>query len=100
MLYATKKKHRIIVEVDEHNLDEMAMYLERRRDVENAKDLLQGYLDNAKVKPVATTEKPAESKYDDPAYIEKVLTLAEKHELDVEGKDIPQIVEELKSLKK
>lgn len=86
-LYSTKVKDNKIVEVNEHNYKDLATYLEYRRDVKGARELLEGYLG-------------INDKTHDPKYVEKVMKLANKADVDTEGKSIEVIVDEIKAKSK
>lgn len=113
-LFTSKVKERKIIEVNEHNIDGFAQYLELRRGVENARALLQSYMDGEQVTEVtevpdathvadvtdateATPVDPDEAKYADPKYIAKVKAAAKKAGVEFEGRDIKDVVAEIKA---
>lgn len=84
--FSTKRKDGKIVELTEHNLQDVAAFLTYRQNVKGAEKLLKQAL--------------ADRKYSDPAYVEKVLRLADENKIDTEGKTIKELVVEIKAVQK
>lgn len=84
--FATKRRDGKIAELTEHNLQELATYIQYRQGVDNAVEKLTNAL--------------ADRKYKDPAYVEKVLKIADDKGVETDGKEIKDIVKEIKATKK
>lgn len=84
--FTSKRRDGKIAELTEHNLQELATYMILRQGTPDAEAKLNKALE--------------EAKYSDPAYIEKVTKLADKQGVDMAGKSIKDVVEELKATKK
>lgn len=93
--FATKRREGKIVELTEHNLQDVAQYIEYRQGVKDAKVKLTKAL-----KGTSSPKKVDEDKYSDPAYVKKVTALAKKKGVSMEGKTIQEVVEELKAADK
>jgi type II secretory pathway component GspD/PulD (secretin) len=85
-LYKSRIGEGKIAVVDEHNLDSVSRFLNIRHGVEDAKATLV-----AAMNPNNTTHGY------DPEYIEKVKKAAEQYEVEFEGRDIQEVVAEIKA---
>jgi hypothetical protein len=72
--------------VDEHNFEQTARYLQIRHGIENAEDLLRG----------ETQDKPVDKPVVDEEYLAKVKALALQFDVDMEDRELEDVVAEIK----
>lgn len=86
--------------VDEHNLQDVSRYLTIRQKVENSEEILRTALDesNKPKEPEAEHQTESVEKPEEPSeeYLAKVNLLAEKFDVEVEGRPLEEVVAEIK----